>query len=280
MRKGYLALFVVSLQMLMGGITLLHAADVTVIGFGVGPQQSASELAKRWTPLLEYLSHKTGYTIQFQTSKDIPTYQQAMKAGQFDVVYINPYHYTLFHKTTGYDVFAQEKDATLTGIVVVHKDSPYKKMADLNGKDFACPAPTAVTAAVLPMQKFKQLKVSVTPNYVTSHDSVYRAVAKGLYAAGGGELRTFNNMDPEIRDQLRILWSATPLPPFVFAAHPRVSKQTVKRLQEVMVEMDKDPTAAPLLKALNFKGIAPAKDADYDVVRKLNIHMPIEVPKN
>lgn len=41
-----------------------------------------------------------------------------------------------------------------------------------------------------------------------------------------------------------------------------------------MLRMDKDPSAAPLLKAINFKGIAPAVDADYDVVRRLNIQMP------
>ncbi len=280
MLKQYFAFFVLTAQMLISGVTSSQAAESKIVGFGVGPQQSASELAKRWTPFLEYLGKKSGYSIQFQTSKDIPTYQHAMKSGQFDIAYINPYHYTLFHKAAGYDVFAQEKDATLTGVVVVRKDSPYKSMADLNSKDFACPAPTALTATVMPMQKFKQLKVNVTPNYVTSHDSVYRAVAKGLYAAGGGELRTFNNMDPEIRDQLRILWSTTSLPPFVFAAHPRVSKDAVKRIKEAMLQMDKDPAAAPLLKALNFKGIAAAKDADYNVVRKMNIQMPPETAKN
>lgn len=279
MRKQYFGLFFLAWQTLGSGVTPSLAAETKVISFGVGPQQSASELAKRWTPLLQYLSEKSGYTIQFQTSKDIPTYQQTMKSGQFDIAYINPYHYTLFHKAAGYEVFAQEKDATLTGVVVVRKDSPYKNMADLNGKEFACPAPTAVTAAVLPMQKFKQLKVNVTPSYVTSHDSVYRAVAKGLYAAGGGELRTFNNMDPEIRDQLRILWSTPPLPPFVFAAHPRVAQDAVKKIKGVMLQMDKDPAAAPLLKALNFKGIAAAQDADYNVVRKMNIQMPAEAPK-
>ncbi len=277
MRKQYLALLFLSVVMF--GATGAQAAESKVISFGVGPQQSSNELAKRWTPFLEYLSEKSGYTIQFQTTKDIPTYQKAMKAGQFDIAYINPYHYTLFRKAANYDAFAQEKDATLTGVVVVRKDSPYKSMAELNGKDFACPAPTALTATVMPMQKFKQLKVNVTPNYVTSHDSVYRAVAKGLYPAGGGELRTLNNMDPEIRDQLRILWSAPSLPPFMFASHPRLSKDAVKRIQTAMLQMDKDPAAAPLLKALNFKGIVTAKDSDYNAMRKLNIQMPPETDK-
>lgn len=248
----------------------------TVFSFGIGPQQAATELARNWGPVLRYLSEKTGYVIQFRTGKDIPTYQKQMHDGVYDLAYINPYHYTLFHKSAGYEVFAQEKDATLTGLLVVRKDSTYKSVKDLDGKTGAFPAPSAVTAAVLPFAHFKEMNVHVTPSYVTSHDSVYRAVAKGLYAVGGGEERTFNNMNPEVRDQLRVLWTAPPLPPFVFAAHPRVPKSAVNRIREAMLRMDQDPAAKPLLKAINFKGIAPAKDSDYDTVRQLNIRMPNE----
>ena len=42
--------------------------------FGIGPQQSATELAKRWTPVMQYLSEKSGVTLQFTTAKDIPTF--------------------------------------------------------------------------------------------------------------------------------------------------------------------------------------------------------------
>lgn len=250
-----------------------------IISFGVGPQQSASELAKRWVPIFQYLSEKTGYDIQFTTAKDIPTYQQQAKEGFFDMLYINPYHYTLFNKSAGYDVFATEKDAKLVGVLVVRKDSPYNSVADLNGMNLAFPSPNAVTATVLPLAHFKENNISVTPNYIVSMDSVYRAVAKGLYPAGGGEQRTFNSLDPEIRSQLRILWSAEPFPAFIFAAHPRVPKDVVKRVQAAMLEIDKDPKGMELLKVINLKGIVSAKDSDYDSVRKLNLNIPDGLPK-
>ena len=42
--------------------------------FGVVPQQSAIELAKKWNPILASLSSTTQLDIQFRTAKDIPTF--------------------------------------------------------------------------------------------------------------------------------------------------------------------------------------------------------------
>lgn len=41
-----------------------------------------------------------------------------------------------------------------------------------------------------------------------------------------------------------------------------------------MINMDRNPEGRALLKTINFKGIAPAKDEDYDEVRRLQLRMP------
>jgi phosphonate transport system substrate-binding protein len=266
----------------MLGFTPLFAAEQPaakaqeVFSFGIGPREAASELAKRWVPVLQYLSEKSGYTLQFVTAKDIPTFQAQMKAGSFDLAFINPYHYTMFHEHVGYEAFSHERDGKLSGIVVVHKDGPIQSVVDLNNKVVAFPAATALAATVLPLAHFSEQNVHVVPNYVVSMDSVYRSVAKGFFAAGGGEMRTFNTLDPKVRNQLRILWTAEALPPFTFAAHPRVSKTAVEKIQKAMHDMDSNPQGIELLKAIKFKGIDPTDDRYYDGMRKLKLKMPVE----
>lgn len=267
----------------LGFIPLYAAEQPTakaqeVFSFGIGPREAASELAKRWVPVLQYLSEKSGYTLQFATAKDIPTFQGQMKAGSFDFAFINPYHYTMFHERVGYEAFSHERDGKLTGIVVVRKDSPIQSVAELNNQTVAFPAATALAATVLPLAYFGEQSVNVTPNYVVSMDSVYRSVAKGFFAAGGGEMRTFNTLDPEVRNQLRILWTAEALPPFTFAAHPRVSKAAVAKIQKAMRDMDRNPQGVELLKTIKFKGIDPTDDSYYDGMRKLKLKMPVESP--
>ncbi len=245
-----------------------------VFTFGIGPREAASELARRWGPVLHYLSEKTGYTLQFTTARDIPTFQEDMKAGKFDLAFINPYHYTKFHERNGYEAFANERDGKLTGVVVVRMDSPVQAVEALDNQTVAFPAASALAATVLPLAYFAEQNVHVTPQYVVSMDSVYRAVAKGFFPAGGGEMRTYNTLDPDVRSQLRILWTAEPLPPFAFAAHPRVPKNVVENIRQAMQDMDRNPQGAALLKTIQFKGIDPAVDSDYDGMRRLKLKMP------
>lgn len=250
-------------------------ARTVVIEFGVAPQHSASDLSKRWTPVFQYLSRKTGYDVRFRTGKDVPTYQRQCIDGKYDMIYINPYHYAnLIRPKSGYEAFAQEKDGKLVGVVVVRKDSAYRTLRDLHGKAVAFPGRTAIVATLMPLAEFKASGTSVQAQYVSSHESALRAVAKGLYDAGGGDMKTLNNMKPELRAQLRILWTGAPLPPLVFAAHPRVSAAVKRRVAEAMIRMDHDPEGRELLNTINFKGIVPAKDADYDGVRRLQLRVP------
>ena len=239
--------------------------------FGIGPTQSATELAKRWTPIMQYLSEKSGVTLIFKSANDIPTFQQQMREGVYDLAYINPYNYLQDHQSTGYNAFAREKDGKLFGVLVVKKDGPVKNVEHLNGKTIAFPTPAAIAATWLPLAMLKDKGVQVTPQYVNSMDSVYRSVAKGLFPAGGGEMRTFGSIDPEVKNELQILWTSEALPPFAFEAHPRVSAKDVNKIQKAMVAMEKDSQGMALLKAINFKGIEIADDAEYNDMRKLHI---------
>lgn len=244
--------------------------------FGIGPVQAATELAKRWTPIMEYLTEKTGIALQFKTAKDIPTFQQQMKEGLYDFAYVNPYHYLLFRKCCGYSAFAREKDGALLGVMVVKKDGPVQNVNQLADQTVAFPSATALAATWLPVQMLRDKNITVTPQYVNSMESVYRAVAKGLFLAGGGTMQTLTAMDSEVKNELRVLWVSEPLPPFTFAAHPRVPKDVVDKIQKAMNEMDTHPQGLALLKSVNLKGMDIAIDRDYDVMRKMNLQ-PVEV---
>ncbi len=79
------------------------------ITFGIVPQQSAITLANNWGPILKYLSEQTGEEVVFRTAKDIPEFERRVAAGEYDIAYMNPYHYTVFHQKPGYNAIAKQK---------------------------------------------------------------------------------------------------------------------------------------------------------------------------
>lgn len=242
-----------------------------VLSFGITPQQSPTEIAKLWGPICQYLSKRTGYQIQFKTSKDLNAFWTDTGDGVFDLVYINPPRYVNAHATPGYIAFAKDSDSPLINIIVARKDGP-ASVEELHGKKLAVPNLIAL-AALVPQAYLRDKGIDITLAAVNSHDSVYRTVEKGLYPAGASLLRIFGTLDPATQAQFRVLWKSDPLPPFAYAAHPRVPPKAIESIQRALLEMDGNPEGRTLLAALNVKAIVAAKDSDYDVMRKMKLKL-------
>ncbi len=251
----------------------VHAvqAEEPAFSFGIVPQQSASKLARLWGPLLQRLGQDSDLKLRFATAPDIPTFEQRLAAGEYDFAYMNPYHYTVFHQTTGYQALARARDKRIRGIMVVRKDSAIDQLADLDGSTLAFPAPAAFAASILTRAHLTASDIDFQPKYVSSHDSVYRTVAKGIYPAGGGVIRTLNNVAPEIREQLRVLWTSRGYTPHAIATHPRVDSNAAQRLRRALVRMDRKAEGATLLRDIRIKGFETARDGDWDDVRGLQL---------
>ena len=254
--------------------TLVHAEPgPPELTLGITPQHLPAELAKLWGPICQYLSSRTAYAIKFKTEKDLQTFWQQTNAGAFDLVYITPPRYVSAHTAAGYVAFAKEDDSPLVGIIVVRKNDGPARIEELQGTKLAVPNLVAFGAAQIPQSYLRGKGVNVTLVAVNNHESVFRTVEKGLYPAGASNLRIFGMLDPAMQSQFRILWKSEPLPPFAFAAHPRVSHQAVERIQKALVEMNENAEGRALLGPLNIKGIVRAQDFDYDGMRKMKLKL-------
>ena len=258
--------------LLLGVALGVHAEPLSV---GITPLKPAAKLAEEWTPLLDEVAKRSGLALRFRTATSIPAYGERLDKGEYDIAYMNPYHYTVFAKQPGYRAFAKEKARKLVGIIVVAKDSPVQNLEELRGKVVAFPAPAAFAASILPRAEFTRQHIAIDERFVSSHDSVYRGVAQGSFAAGGGIKRTLEAIDPAISAKLRILSTTPAYVPHAFAAHPRLPSATLQNISTALQGLDQDENGRQLLAPLSFKGIEPAEDKDWDEIRKLRIDLPV-----
>ena len=252
----------------------MSLAEQTTYSFGVVPQQSAKKLAKLWTPIFKHINKKTGIKLQFKTAKNIPEFEQRLAAGEYDFSYMNPYHFTVFNRAPGYKAVSVRKEQPIKGIIVVKKGSDITSIEQLANKKLAFPSPAAFAASVLPRAMLKNSDVPFSSKYVSSHDSVYLNVAKGLFVADGGVMRTLNNTSPKVREQLTVLWKSPGYTPHAIAAHPRINDEVFSQIQAALVSMSKDEQASKLLKKLKIKkGLIIAENQHWDDVRGLGIDL-------
>lgn len=263
--KRFLSATVMGIALLLP----LGAKAQEVMTFGIVPQQSASRLAQMWGPLLAELSARTGVSFRFRTTKDIPTFEACLAAGVFDFAYMNPMHYVIFSGEAGYVALAHQEGKRLKGVMVVHADSSYEDIADLQNQLIAFPSPGAFGASILNRALLDQQSVAFEATYVNSHDSVYRAVASGLADAGGGVTRTWNSVDPSIRDQLRKVYETDAFTPHAIAAHDSVGSDLAKVVQDTLTDAGLIDTG--LVNGIGMSGIIAASDSDWDDVRALGM---------
>lgn len=232
--------------------------------FGVVPQFEQRKLHAIWKPIVDELERRTGLTFELNTALTIQDFEKEFLKSGFDFVYTNPYYVI---KTAGspWEYIPLVSDTKpLRGILVVRKDSPVKKPADLEGKVVAFPTPNALGASLLMRADLERLHhVRVKPVYVKTHSSVYLHVVKGLAAAGGGVEKTLLEQAPEIRDALRVIYTTRGMQSHPVAAHPRVAKEDGEKVRRAFLAMDATPAGRALLSRVPMQRVAAVSMKDY-----------------
>lgn len=233
---------------------------------GVVPQFEQRKLYATWKPIIADLEKRTGLTFDLNSTLTIEAFEKAIERGEFDFLYMNPYHIVQVRDKQAYIPLVADKEP-LRGILVVRKDSPMQTPADLNGKVVAFPSPNAIGATLLPKSDLGQLfQATVKPLYVKTHSSVYLHVAKDLAAAGGGVEKTLQEQGEELRSALRIIYTTRSFPSHPVAAHPRVPKDVREKVRRALLDMNDTPEGRAMLQKVPVEQFISVTYDDYKVM--------------
>ena len=238
---------------------------------GIVPQQSPLKLAKKWLAITQYLEKETGIKVIFKTEQSIPKFEKQLYAGNYDISYMNPYHFVVANKQQGYEAFVRAKK-NIVGILLAKEKEIDFSAKNLTGKTFLFPAPNAFAATLLPKFELKNEKgfdidKQAKVLYVNSHDSVYKGISRGIGYLGGGIIRTFNNFqDKNDKDKLNIVYKTNPYPSHPIAYHPRVNKDDIQKIQQAFLKMPKE-----LKKKLSIKEFRKTDTKEFDIIKNIGV---------
>ncbi|MEW6602463.1 MAG: phosphate/phosphite/phosphonate ABC transporter substrate-binding protein [Nitrospirota bacterium] len=262
-----LLIFSIESLMFLSG-TGRHAAHAEEKAYTIGvvPQFEQRKLYAIWKPIVEDLEQRTGIKFNLNSTLTIEAFEKAIERGDFDFVYMNPYHIVQVHARQGYIPLVADRVA-LRGIIVVQKDSAIQSPAELNDELVAFPSPNAIGATLLPKSDLGQLfQTTVEPLYVKTHSSVYLHVVKGLAAAGGGVEKTLQEQSEEIRNALRIIYTTRSFTSHPVAAHPRVPAEIREKVRTAFLSMNDSPEAMAMLRDVPVERFIPVTYDDYAVM--------------
>jgi phosphonate transport system substrate-binding protein len=111
--------------------------------FGIFPYQSNTQLIALCSPLRDYLQRAGGQQMEIVSAPDFNSFRDRTRAGEYDIVYTAPHLGRLAEFESGFKRIAITLYRTQS-VILVAKDSPLQKLADLRGKSLAIPPATAI----------------------------------------------------------------------------------------------------------------------------------------
>ena len=247
-------------------------AEQKVIKVGVVPQYDVRKIQNIWNPILAQLEKDTNLKFQLVPSSDIPAFETQFTKGEFDMVYLNPYHILIGEKAQGYKPILRDHGRKLFGILVINKESQIKNIQQLNGQEIVFPAPNALGASLLIRANLDKVhQVKIKPRYVKSHSSVYLNVATGAAVAGGGVQKTFKQQPKAVKNQMTILFETQKVHPHPIALHPRVSKKEAQTITKAFYSLNDRKSGKSMLLKIPIKKIGVAKMSDYTPLNRLGL---------
>lgn len=259
-----------------GSMALAAEATYTV---AVVPQFAPVQIFNAWQPFLDRLEQTTGYRFKLLAYAKIPDFDDAVLKGIPDIAFMNPYLIVMARKAQGYRPLVRDSQQ-LTGLIVVRRDAPFTSLSQLNGKSVAFPAPNAFGASLLVRAELADRHLDIKPEYVGSHQNVYRAVARGDVAAGGGIRETLTREPAALQAQLRVLYVTPGTAPHPLTASPRVSEAAGEKITAALLAMRDSADGRRLLAAVQLSHPIRANfDRDYAPLEKLGIARFVILPE-
>lgn len=265
----HFCIFIINFLILLNSLLLGEEKTYTL---AVVPQYTPTFIQENWGKILEVIEKETGIRLNLIIYKSIPEFEKAFLAGIPDFAFMNPYHMEMAKKAQGYIPLLRDAKP-LTGILVVRKDSPFKKVEDLNGKKIGFPAPNAYGASLYMRAILSEIfKIHFEPVYLKTHDNVYRNVVIEEVSAGGGVNNTFLRQPEEIKKALRILYETPPSAPHPLAVHPRVPELIRQKILSAFLNLSQRMELKPYFHNIQIPNPVIADyNRDYKPLEKLKL---------
>lgn len=256
----------------LSAIAQTNLTENAEIRLGSVAMDIPAEMYRRLAPLTKYLSQTLKRPVTLKLSPDMSAAINDVSNGNVELAYLTPVAYLKAHEKGNAQLVAKmltNKKASFQLMIVVRDDSPIRRIQDLKGKTFAFGDKAAILQRAVVVGAGMPLEMLGEYKFIGHYDNIAKSVANREFDAG--ILKDTMASDWRHRG-LRVLHSSSPLPPYNIVASSKLDARLVKQIRQAFLALnDRNPVHRNVIKALDdeYDGFAPARDADYDVVRKL-----------
>jgi phosphonate transport system substrate-binding protein len=279
-----MGVFVVLLT-LAGGAFAADPSWPKELTFALLSTESAPEVGRRWTPVLDQLSKDLGIALKQVAATDYRGSIEALRFNKAQIGQLGPKGYVEAsnHNYANVEpiVQLQHTNGSLgyRSCLIVHADSDLFSPEDIAGKTFAFNDPNSTSGYLVPMTFFL-MEMGIEPKeyfskltFSGSHEASILAVANKKVEVASTNLPDIQQMTREgkvPRGTVRVIWVSKLIPNDPIVVRKDLPESLKQAIQHSLITMKAKNPEAFVAGGAWIGGFVKVDDATYQIIRDLN----------
>lgn len=213
------------------------------------PDESPTELQRKFKPLGDYLAKETGMRVEFSPVTDYAAVVESLATDKIDMAWLGGFTFVqakIRTNGTAIPIVQRKEDEVFTSRFIVPLNSPIKTLADLKGKSFVFGSPSSTSGHLMP--RYYLIQAGIDPDkdfkniaFSGAHDATVAFVAGGKAQAGVLNASVWDKLvetGNENAKKVRVLDTTPPYFDYNWTVRGNLDPELIKKITTAFLKLD------------------------------------------
>lgn len=244
------------------------------------PDESPTELQRKFKPLGEYLSKETGMKVEFTPVTDYAAVVESLATKKIDMAWLGGFTYVqtkIRTNGTANPIIQRVEDEKFTSVFIVPADSPLKTLSELKGKTIAFGSPSSTSGHLMPRYFLMQAGINPDKDFKNiafsgAHDATVAFVASGKADVGALNASVWVKLNEAKNPNAlksKVLSTTPPYFDYNWTVRGDLDPATVKKITDAFLKLDaNNPNHKEIMDLQRASKYVTTKSSNYNDIEK------------
>ncbi len=263
----------------MAGLLAMSVQAQTVLRVTAIPDESPTELARKFEPLGKYLETKTGMKVEWTPVTDYAAAVEALVNKKVDLAWFGGFTFVQANVRSGGKVIPlvqRAEDANFKSVFITDAKSGINKLEDLKGKTLSFGSQSSTSGHLMPRSFLLAAKINPDQDlkrvsFSGAHDATIAAVSSGKVDAGALNISVWEKFVAEKKvdtSVVKVFFTTPPYYDYNWTVHADMPADLRSKLQQAFLTLDPDSAQGKEILGLQRASkFISSKPENYDGIR-------------
>lgn len=243
------------------------------------PDESPTELARKFEPLGKYLEAKLGMKVEWTPVTDYAAAVETLVNRKIDLAWFGGFTFVQSSVRSGgktIPLVQREEDTVFKSVFIAGRDSGINKLEDLRGKTLSFGSQSSTSGHLMPRSYLLAAKIDPDKDlkrisFSGAHDATIAAVASGKVDAGALNISVWNKFVEEKKVDpaaVKVIYTTPTYYDYNWTVHADMPAALREKIARAFLDLDPATAqGAEILKLQRAVKFVPTKVENYDGIK-------------